>query len=113
MKFLAFVFAFVLMASLLVAEPGVVDTTASQYAKMQTVGLDEARWTRGFWADRFDLCRTQMVPGMERLMRARITASFIIILKFSPDSRKASRTARRSTTAIFINFSKARPQPWR
>lgn len=50
------------------AEPGVVDTTASPFAKVRTVGLDEVRWTQGFWAERFDLCRTQMVPSMGRLM---------------------------------------------
>lgn len=50
------------------AEPGLVDTTSSPFAKVQTVGLDEAKWTHGFWADRFELCRTQMVPGMARLM---------------------------------------------
>jgi len=49
-------------------EPGVVDSTASAFAQVRTVGLDEARWTHGFWADRFELCRTQMVPSMERLM---------------------------------------------
>jgi DUF1680 family protein len=48
---------------------GVVDTTASRFAKIQTVGLDEVKWTRGFWADRFELCRTQMVPSMARLMQ--------------------------------------------
>jgi hypothetical protein len=52
----------------LMAEPGVVDTTSSSFAKIQTVGLDEVRWTDGFWADRFELCQTQMIPGMERLM---------------------------------------------
>jgi len=51
------------------AEPGVVDTSSSQFAKIQTVGLDEVRWTHGFWADRFELCRTQMVPSMARLMQ--------------------------------------------
>ena len=50
------------------AEPGVVDTTASPFAKIRTVGLGETRWTDGFWADRFELCRTQMVPSMGRLM---------------------------------------------
>ena len=30
---------------------------------MRRVGRD------GFWADRFELCRTQMVPGMARLMQ--------------------------------------------
>jgi DUF1680 family protein len=50
------------------AEPGVVDTTSSSFAKVRTLGLDEVRWTRGFFADRFELCRTQMVPSMARLM---------------------------------------------
>jgi len=50
------------------AEPGVVDTTASPGARVCAVGLDEVHWTDGFWADRFELCRTQMLPGMDRLM---------------------------------------------
>jgi uncharacterized protein len=52
----------------LMAAPGVVDTAASPFATVRTVGLDEARWTQGFWADRFELCQTQMVPAMGRLM---------------------------------------------
>ena len=54
--------------SLPAVQPGVVDTTASPFAQIRTVGLDETRWTRGFWADRFELCRTRMVPGLARLM---------------------------------------------
>ncbi len=50
------------------AASGVADTTASPFAKIQTIGLNEIKWTDGFWADRFALCQTQMVPGMERLM---------------------------------------------
>ena len=50
------------------AEAGVVDTTSSPRAQIRTVGMNEARWTSGFWADRFELCRTQMVPSMGRLM---------------------------------------------
>jgi uncharacterized protein len=45
-----------------------VDAGASPHSKVQSVGLDEVHWTHGFWADRFELCRTQMVPSMERLM---------------------------------------------
>jgi DUF1680 family protein len=47
----------------------VTDTSASPFAKVQAIGLDEMKWTRGFWADRFELCRQQMVPGMEQLMQ--------------------------------------------
>src|SRR4051812_899497 len=53
---------------LLAAEGSLVDTISSPFAQVRTVGLDEAHWTRGFWADRFELCRTQMVPSMARLM---------------------------------------------
>lgn len=38
------------------------------FAKVEPLALGEARWTDGFWADRFQLCRTQMIPGMGRLM---------------------------------------------
>ncbi|HZT22878.1 MAG TPA: glycoside hydrolase family 127 protein [Verrucomicrobiae bacterium] len=50
------------------AGTGLVDNSASPFAKVQSVGLKESRWTSGFWAERFNLCRTQMVPAMERLM---------------------------------------------
>jgi hypothetical protein len=70
MKIQLFILAFLLAAvpCSLRAEPGMADTTASPFAKIRTVGLDESRWTQGFWADRFELCRTQMVPSMGRLM---------------------------------------------
>ncbi len=41
---------------------------SSPFAKVEPIALAEARWTSGFWADRFELCRTQMIPSMERLM---------------------------------------------
>jgi len=40
----------------------------SPFAKLEATNPGEARWTFGFWADRFELCRTQMIPSMERLM---------------------------------------------
>ena len=38
------------------------------YAKVEPLGLTEAHWTSGFWFDRFEQCRTNMLPSMERLM---------------------------------------------
>ncbi len=38
------------------------------FATAQPLNLAEARWTSGFWADRFELGRTNMLPGMRRLM---------------------------------------------
>lgn len=67
----AFALRFFLVAisfTLSAGEQGLVDTTSSPFAQIRTIGLDEARWNRGFWADRIELCRTQMVPSMARLM---------------------------------------------
>jgi len=41
----------------------------SPFAKVEPLALGGARWTDGFFFDRFELCRTQMIPGMERLMK--------------------------------------------
>jgi hypothetical protein len=70
MKIRSFIFVYIALVSVAaMAGPGAVDTTSSPFAKIQTVGMDEVRWTSGFWADRFELCRTQMVPNMARLMQ--------------------------------------------
>ena len=46
----------------------VVDNSNSPHARVRTVGLDEVRWTTGFWAEHFDACRTNMLPAMGALM---------------------------------------------
>src|SRR5262245_39458029 len=38
------------------------------FAKVEPVSPAEVHWTSGFWAERFELCRTQMVPSLERIM---------------------------------------------
>ena len=59
---------FAAISSLLAVDGGMVDTTSSSNAVIRPVGMREVKWTDGFWADRFELCRTQMVPAMARLM---------------------------------------------
>jgi DUF1680 family protein len=41
----------------------------SPHAKVQAVGLDEVRWTNGFWAERFAVCRERSIPAMWEIMR--------------------------------------------
>ena len=38
------------------------------FAKVQPLALGETHWTDGFFSDRFEMCRTQMIPSMTRLM---------------------------------------------
>jgi DUF1680 family protein len=51
------------------AAPGLTDTSASPHVVVRSVGLMEARWTNGFWADRFETCRRDMIPNLWRIMR--------------------------------------------
>ncbi len=41
---------------------------SSPHAKLDLVGMADARWTGGFWADRFKVCSEVMVPNMWRLI---------------------------------------------
>ncbi len=50
------------------SDVGLVDTGASPFAKVQSVGMDEVQWTNGFWAERFQLCHEEMIPAMWSLM---------------------------------------------
>jgi len=54
----------ILPLSIHAQDAGLVDTRQSRYALMAPVGIGEATWTEGFWADWFSVCRDVMVPGM-------------------------------------------------
>jgi len=43
---------------------GLTNTTQSPYSKMHSVNLQDVSWTKGFWADRFNICKTNMLPNM-------------------------------------------------
>jgi DUF1680 family protein len=40
----------------------------SRYRKLVPLAHDAVRWTRGFWADRFQLCRETILPSMRQAM---------------------------------------------
>ncbi len=46
----------------------IVNVAASPHVKLRTVGLDEAGWTSGFWADRWELDRRVTIPTMKQVM---------------------------------------------
>jgi DUF1680 family protein len=56
---------------------GVIDNAKSPYVKIRAVDHDAVRWTDGFWAERFDLCRRVIVPNMyEVLSNPKNSANF-------------------------------------
>jgi DUF1680 family protein len=59
------------------AVPGLTDTSASPHAVVRSVGLDEVRWTQGFWAGRFAACHEVMVPNLWRIMQGTEPSQFL------------------------------------
>ena len=48
------------------SQNALVNTAASPYAKLSGVGVGDVQWTKGFWAERFAICRDSMVPHLWR-----------------------------------------------
>jgi DUF1680 family protein len=57
-----------IIAGLLICVASLAADPVRPFAKVQPIALSEAHWTSGFWFDRFELCRTNMLPSMGRLM---------------------------------------------
>lgn len=67
-KIAVFFFCFVGMISGVAAQTkGLTNTTQSPYAKLHNVGLEDVKWTHGFWADRFRVCKDTMLTNMWRI----------------------------------------------
>jgi DUF1680 family protein len=49
------------------AQTGLTDTAKSPYAKMYNVGLGDVKWTKGFWAEKFAVCKDTMLLNMWRI----------------------------------------------
>lgn len=47
-----------------VAQNSLVNTMNSPHAKLSGTGLKDIEWTKGFWAERFNICRDAMVPQL-------------------------------------------------
>lgn len=63
--------------------PGLTDTSSSPHVAVRSVGLAEARWTEGFWADRFATCRAAMVPNLWRVMKGTEPSQFFENLRIA------------------------------
>ena len=47
-----------------VAQNSLVKTDQSKYVKLTGIGISDLQWTKGFWAERFAVCRDSMVPHL-------------------------------------------------
>jgi DUF1680 family protein len=53
------------------------DTSASPHVVMRSVGLADVTWSKGFWADRFETCRKDMIPSLSRIMEGTERSQFL------------------------------------
>lgn len=54
----------ILLSQNINAQTALVNTQASSYAKLTGVGVSDVHWTKGFWAERFAVCRDAMLPQL-------------------------------------------------
>lgn len=60
-----YILLFLLLQGQLIAQDkGLVNTSQSKFARLNGVGLSDVQWTKGFWAERFAICRDSMVPHL-------------------------------------------------
>ncbi|HEV8282915.1 MAG TPA: glycoside hydrolase family 127 protein [Chitinophagaceae bacterium] len=49
------------------AQNELVNTSNSPHTKLYGVGMGDVQWTKGFWAERFAICRDSMVPQLWKI----------------------------------------------
>lgn len=64
MKKLYITYFLVALISFAKAQSDTVNKSLSTFNKFQNVGLSDVQWTKGFWAERFEVCRDSMVPHL-------------------------------------------------
>lgn len=52
------------LSASLASPPGETDFSQSPHARLKSIGMTDARWTAGFWADRVALADRTIVPQM-------------------------------------------------
>ncbi len=48
-------------------DKALVNTEESHHAVLESVDMGSVQWTKGFWADRFEVCRDSMIPHLWKI----------------------------------------------
>ncbi|HEY4784982.1 MAG TPA: glycoside hydrolase family 127 protein [Bacteroidales bacterium] len=62
--FITLIISFIFEIQGLTQNNSLVNTSKSPYAKLSGVNMTDVTWTKGFWAERFQVCRDSMIPAM-------------------------------------------------
>ncbi|WP_121357635.1 glycoside hydrolase family 127 protein [Flavisolibacter nicotianae] len=48
-------------------DKSLTNTSKSSFARLRSLNMNDVKWTTGFWAERFQVCKDSMVPNMWRI----------------------------------------------
>ena len=69
MKYILFVLVFFSSLGQVLAQSlGIINNAESAHVKLRSIDLGDCRWTQGFWAEKFKICESSMVPYMGDLL---------------------------------------------
>ncbi len=88
---LSIAFSSFLLGGLFAQSKGMVDTSQSPYVKVKTLGMDQVKWTDGFWADKFDLAQKVTIPTLWDRMLHRSFDNFKIAAGVMPGEYKGTQ----------------------
>ena len=71
---------------------GIVNTTSSPHAKLHSIDMDDVRWTEGFWADKFNLCRDVTVHSIYESLQNPENAAYLPNFKVAASPQKGKHT---------------------
>ncbi|MFM6976043.1 MAG: glycoside hydrolase family 127 protein [Sphingobacteriaceae bacterium] len=58
-------------------QKALTNTSTSKYAVFQSPNMEDVHWTGGFWGERFEVCRTSMIPHIwETYMDPKVSHAF-------------------------------------
>jgi uncharacterized protein len=66
-KYLVLLATWLLIYAAEAQEKGLVNTSKSSFARLHSPDMGSVHWTKGFWAERFQVCRDSMVPNIWRI----------------------------------------------
>lgn len=72
---------------------GVVDTRKSPHVKLRSLPMQDVKWTTGFWAERFALCRDSMLPALHSTLLDPMCAAQLNRFKFMAGMRDGNPPA--------------------
>ena len=74
------------------AEPSKESREAGFYASaaLRPAGMTSVRWTKGFWADRYALCRDTVVPEMKKALLASENTARLVNFRIAAGLEKGS-----------------------